>query len=514
MRKVAALKPADSNEGRHPVIKDDRVPITSRVTLQPDPRLLRSLGRNHDLPSALADLVDNSIDAGAGLVRIRFVRRDNRLVRLYVTDDGRGISSAAINTAMTIGGVRRYGPGELGHFGLGLKAASFGHADELTVVSKTADGGYTGRRWTLEGAQSGFECDVVDQEFARRELATQPPAAGRDSGTVIRWDSVRAFPVVHDERETNRFLTETVEKLRRHLGLVFHRLLAVKAVEIMIDEFDADMDAAGSAVPVEPLDPFGYAHSGHPEYPKTLHVVSDPPHQLICHLWPPRSTTRQFRLHDRPERHQGLYVYRNDRLIQAGGWNGVIHGAKDLQLARVVVDLAPGSEAHVRLNPEKSRIEPAEAFVRALQQAAGEDFTFDDYLDDARALYKRGRRREAQRPRVIPPGRGLPPTVKRALRTELRPIPNEEPIDIRWGRVDGDVFFDIDREARQLTLNRSYRAVVTGSTTGSLNDAPLVKTCLYLLVENIFQGHYMGSRDKDNMDLWQSVLTAAVRAQQ
>jgi hypothetical protein len=495
------------------MIENDDVPVTSTVTLQPDPRLLRSMGRNHDLPSALADLVDNSIDAMATHVRIRFVRRGNRLIRLYVTDDGDGISDAAINTAMTIGGVREYKAGELGHFGIGLKAASFGHADELTVLSKTADGGFTGRRWTLDGAQSGFECDVVDPTFARDELREQPPAAGNPSGTIVRWDSVRTFPVVSDERETNRYLTETVEKVRRHLGIVFHRLLRDETVEILIDEFDTDLRAAGSAVPVDALDPFDYAHSGHPEYPKTLRVDSDPAHQLICHLWPPRSTTRQFRLDDRPESHQGIYVYRNNRLIQAGGWNGVIHGAKELQLARVVLDLTPGSEALVRLNPEKSRIEPTEAFVRALQQAAGDEVTLEDYLDDARALYKRGRRREALRPRVILPGKGLPPAVKRAIRTELRPMPNEDPIDIRWGRVEGDVLFDIDREARVLTLNRRYRASVTGTANGSLNDAPLIKTCLYLLVENVFQGHYLGSRDKDNIELWQSVLTAAAAAQ-
>ena len=36
--------------------------------------------------------MDNSIDANASHVRIRFVRRDNRLIRLYVTDDGDGIA--------------------------------------------------------------------------------------------------------------------------------------------------------------------------------------------------------------------------------------------------------------------------------------------------------------------------------------------------------------------------------------------------------------------------------------
>ncbi|MGY1763033.1 ATP-binding protein [Geodermatophilus sp. SYSU D00779] len=492
----------------------DKVAVTSKVTLPPNSRLLSSLGRNHDLASAIADLVDNSIDAGAQHVRIRFIRRNDRLIRLYVLDDGRGIAERQINNAMTIGGQRDYRADDLGHFGLGLKAASFGHADQLTLLSKTDDGEQAGRHWALDGALSGFACDVVDPKFVKKEMRAQPLVNKSRSGTIVRWDAIRTFPLVSDERETNRFLTDTIAKLQRHLGLVFHRLLQEGRIDVSVDEYDLDSRAAGSPIPISAIDPFAYSSSGHPEYPKNLTVRSDPQHTLVCHLWPPRSTLREFRLDERPDRYQGLYVYRNDRLIQAGGWNGVVHTDRELQLARVVLDLAPGSEVNVRLNPEKSRVEPTEGFVRALQRAAGDEVSLDDYLEDARALYRRGRRRQRKRPRVIPAGRGLAPEVKSALRTELLPIPNEEPIDIRWGRIPGDVFFQVDRDARVLLLNRKYRSSFVGSTGGSLNDAPLLKTCLYLLIEDVFQGHYMGSRDKDNIEMWQAVLTAAAKAQQ
>jgi hypothetical protein len=41
----------------------------------------------------------------------------------------------------------------------------------------------------------------------------------------------------------------------------------------------------------------------------------------------------------------------------------------------------------------------------------------------------------------------------------------------------------------------------------------LVKSLLYLLVENVFEGEYLGSRDKDNIELWQTILTEAVQAE-
>lgn len=512
LRRVASAVPVH-NGSEDAVSQTDEVQVISHVTLPPDPRLFNSLGRNHDLASALADLVDNSVDAGAQHVRIRFVRRDHRLIRLYVIDDGRGVGENDINTAMTIGGSREYGERDLGHFGLGLKAASFGHADELTMLSRTRESEYAGRRWSIRGADSGFACDVVYPGFCEIELSSHWPAADSASGTIIRWDGVRTFPAVSNARETNRFLTETIERIRRHLGLVFHRLIQADRVRISIDEYDLDLIGAGSAVPVDPLDPFEYSRSGHPDYPHTLWVDLDPPHELICHLWPPRASVRQFRLNDRPERHQGFYFYRHDRLIQAGGWNGVVHEAKELQLARVVVELDDTSDALIRLNPEKSRVDPTESFVHGAQAAVGDGVTFDQYLDDARALYKRGRRRDFKRSRVIPPGKGLPPAVKRVIRTELPAIPGEEPIDIRWERLPADVLFEIDRGSRVLWLNKRYRQAITGSPSGSLNDAPTFKACLYLLVEPIFQGHHLGARDKDNIELWQTVLSAAAQSE-
>src|ERR1700735_1171529 len=113
------------------------VPTDGSVELIPDPRALDALGRNHSLETALADLVDNSIDAAASKVLIRFVADRGRLVALYVVDKGIGISPEAIDTAMTIGGSRKYGTDDLGRFGLGLKAASFSQAGSVTVMSRS-----------------------------------------------------------------------------------------------------------------------------------------------------------------------------------------------------------------------------------------------------------------------------------------------------------------------------------------------------------------------------------------
>ena len=69
---------------------------------------------------------------------IRAVVRDgDGLISLCVVDDGRGVEDEpTIDRAMTVGGRRDYDASDLGHFGIGLKAASVGQARELTVGSR------------------------------------------------------------------------------------------------------------------------------------------------------------------------------------------------------------------------------------------------------------------------------------------------------------------------------------------------------------------------------------------
>jgi hypothetical protein len=92
-------------------------------------------------------------------------------------------------------------------------------------------------------------------------------------------------------------------------------------------------------------------------------------------------------------------------------------------------------------------------------------------------------------------------------------LPDEEQFDIRWKKIPGETFLEVDRERRTLWVNKRYRSLFTGHDYGSLNDAPLLKSLLYLLTQEVFKGSYLGPRDKDSIDLWQHILTAAARAE-
>ncbi|MCM4084230.1 ATP-binding protein [Paractinoplanes hotanensis] len=489
------------------------VPTQGAVELPPDPHALDALGRNHSLETALADLVDNSVDAGAGHVLIRFIRDRVHLIGLYVVDDGKGMTPEGIDAAMTLGGRRTYDSSDLGRFGIGLKAASFSQAESLTVLSRSVGRPAVGRRWLHEQDRSSFHCDVVPSEFAEAELGRSWPFSATSSGTVIRWDRVAGFPAVEDSQQVATFLSRSVEHLRGHLGLMFHRLLEAGRVRITIDVEDVD-GGRGAPTEVTPIDPFGYPKSA-PGWPRTL-IADSPrgPLRIVCHLWPRKSNSVEYRLPGGAENRQGLYFYRHDRLLHAGGWEGIHAPDKKLQLARASIDIDGDLTGMFVMNPEKSKVTAGADFAPAVTAArAADGTTMSDYLQAAEAMWSTSNQRTtAQRRAVIPPGKGLNPKVAREIVDELPQLP-VEPLNILWAKFDSDDFFEVDRTTQTLRLNNRYRTAVLGGRRGGLNDAPLLKAALFLLTENVFQGAHLGARDKDNIELWQNILTIAARAE-
>jgi hypothetical protein len=493
----------------------DTVPVAGRKTLPPDPRIMQAIGLNHSFETAVADIVDNSLDAGAEKILIRFVRDGGRLIGLCVVDDGRGMDEPTIDRAMTVGGKRHYDNADLGHFGIGLKAASLGQARVLTVVSRPKAGRAVGRRWHIESAASGFECDVLDGDFCASALDRHWQFLTPQSGTLVMWTEVKSFPTVSHGNSIDRFVDDTVVRLRQHLGLVFHRIIAAGTVSMAVDVEDVGLGETGLLFPVDPIDPFGYLRSGRKNYPRTLSA----PWQggsltLKCHVWPGRSNLPTFKLPSgRPEQFQGFFFYRNNRLLQHGGWNGAVHPEKELQLARVEIDISPQLASLFAMNAEKTRVEAAPQFASLVLAATDGTVGFVGYIEDARGAFRESQKRKRERPKVISPGRGFAKSVRTAISEEYDFIEGESLLTIKWEELGDDTFFEVDREAMQIRLNKRYRAAVLGGASPTPNDAPLVKALVYLLAEETFRGAFHGVKTRDNLAIWQSILTAAARAE-
>lgn len=489
--------------------------VVDRIRLAPDAGLVKSLGANHSLESAIADVVDNSIDAKASKVSVRLLTEGGRLVRIEILDNGRGMSDGSINNAMTIGHQRDYVETDLGHFGMGLKAASFAHCDVLTLWSRTAIGAPVGRRIRRADFSKDFSCEVLADSAADAAASHRTAVVGTGTGTSVIWTQLRNAYRGRNDGEAREWIANTEQSLRSHLGLVFHRLIEGDRLHIEVVVDDCHMVAHAIGIPVTPIDPFAYATSGHPGYPKQLVALAGGISvNLQCHIWPPKSDVTGFRIGGRPgEQYQGFFVYRNDRLLQAGGWSGIAMPSPARQLARVVLDDVSAIGSFLIMNPEKQGLKFEPIFHDAVEHATAADgTTFERFLTDAESIYVDSKRRRRSRKPAISPDKGFAPKLRRIIGREL-PLIEGELLRLQWRRMPEGEFLDVDFTGRTLWLNSRYRALFAPEG-GSLNDAPVMKALLYLLTHHVFEGHFLGAKDRDEIALWKSVLGAAALAEQ
>lgn len=489
-------------------------PVSQR-RVDPDPSITSAIGRHHSLATAIADLVDNSIDAEARNVLVRFVTRNGQSTGLEVIDDGTGMDTVAIDGAMTYARKRDYEESALGHFGIGLKAASLSQADTLVVWSRRYGAPAVGRRIRRSTIDTGPIVESYSAEDSETRLSAAQVDFDLSSGTLVEWSDVRTFLRTPDDDEQIAWLEKAIEDVLTHLGLVLHRILARRAVTVTIEV----SDEFGSGIPrvVRPLDPFGYDRSGAAGFPVDLTAfLPEGPTIARAHVWPSDARSRPgYVLASRgPLETQGLYVYRHDRLLQAGGWCDLTMRTPELAYARLELDVGGATERHVTINPEKTGVVLDSTFKDALLSARSDDGrTFRDFLDAAAGRSRASRKRHARPVVVVEPRGGLPSSVLAAFESATDFDLDEESVEIRWITLPPEEFFRVDRDARRLSLNLRYREAIVGRRSLDPTDAPVVKTLIFLLLNEHFTGTLRGAREKRLEVAWQTVLVAAAQAQ-
>lgn len=483
--------------------------IVASRSVPPDASIVEAVGLHHSVESALADLIDNSIDAGARHVRVRFLQRDSVVTGLQLIDDGSGMDASSIDGAMTYARKRDYAEADLGHFGLGLKAASLSQADELRVFSRSLGAPTVGRAIRAQDRTRVLELDPDDAaaalESARVDFVL-------DSGTVVEWAEPRSFLAGADPADHSKWLERVIALVLDHLGLVFHRLIAEGRVSISLDVFDQGFGIAGVPRRAVAIDPFGYSQAGTVE-PRAVRLEVDGEVSVgTAHVWPSGQTgMREFRLGGRPGAGaQGFYFYRRDRLLQAGGWNSVVLDAAERELARVAIDLEGPIARHVTINPEKSGLELDATLKQALRGAAVGSTDLEGYLEDAERIRQEARTYTRRPVTLVEPGRGFSAEVRNAFEASVEKS-EAEAIDIRWQVEFTDSPLKVDFERRTIWLNEQYRELIVGRGSMDADDAPLVKTLLLIAFSRYFEGSQLGPRQRAEIQAWEQLLTAALR---
>jgi hypothetical protein len=320
---------------------------------------LRDMG--YEFSTAVADLVDNSIEAGAThvLVDIEF---EGQSSWVRIADNGRGMTPKELREAMRYGSSRRYSADDLGKFGLGLKVASLSQCRKLSVASCRGRerGAIAAYCWDLGHIQKTNRWELVEPSRESGSALFEP--LKHSSGTVVLWellDRVLAYEHPNGESARRRLGTMTRE-VEGHLAMVFHRYLAGEVrgrPKLRITVNGAEVSPWDPFARSEPatkiLDPITIpvTHAG-----VRGHVKLEPyvlPHQADF------SSAESFRRASGPanwNQQQGFYIYRSDRLIQCGGWSRIRTLDEHTKLARIALCFSPQLDETFRVNVAKMRV--------------------------------------------------------------------------------------------------------------------------------------------------------------
>lgn len=355
------MKVSESTPTASPASEDTeiRLPPSASDLLES----LRALG--YSFEAALADLIDNSLTAGANRVEVDFSPHGSPYVAIL--DDGSGMTPEEATAAMRHGSrdsrlVRE--PNDLGRFGLGLKTASLSQCRCLTVVS-LKEGVLSGRRWDLDHValrQDWMLLKLTGAELAHLPLVDQLQAQGR--GTVVLWQNFDRL--VASEFSIELALGSRMDNAREHLSLVFHRFLnpppGPRSVDMSINRN-----------PLRAIDPFLTTHKATQSLPIETFTVENERVIVAPFILPHLSKLSVSDLalaggEDGLRRNQGFYIYRNRRLISWGSWFRLIRQEELTKLARVQVDISNRLDHLWELDIKKSKTSPPASLREGLKQ--------------------------------------------------------------------------------------------------------------------------------------------------
>ncbi len=194
--------------------------------------------------SAISELVDNSIQAGATVIAISITATsgdEDTPIQVSVADNGCGMDPFTLRQALRFGGSTRFGDRSgLGRYGMGLPNASLSQARRVTVYTWQTLSGHCGGNGRPRVYRSFLDVDEIvrgEMEQVPRPMpvAEPPRDCQGPSGTLVAWTRC--------DRLDNRRISTIVRKFEAELGRRFRHFLW-KRLRILIN-----------GEPLSPLDP-------------------------------------------------------------------------------------------------------------------------------------------------------------------------------------------------------------------------------------------------------------------
>lgn len=333
---------------------------------------LRSLG--YSVETAIADLIDNSISAGADTVWLK-VQWNGKGSYIVVQDNGCGMTEEELVEAMRPGS-RGLSPQraaeDLGKFGLGLKTASFSQCRCVTVASRTADSGTHLRCWDLDWVAKHDSWQLLKQP-PNSTLAILQGLDSHVTGTAVIWEELdRVLARTGTGADGSVLFLNEMDSVKNYLGMVFHMYLADNSLKIFLN-----------GTPVPAWDPFLAQHDGTQCLPVEQLSLAGARITVSPYILPHESRLSSQE-HDAAggpfgwNAQQGFYVYRDRRMVIPGSWLGIGPRAQKgeyrkeehYKLARIRLDFPVELDSWWDIDVRKSTVRVPAALRNDLRRIA------------------------------------------------------------------------------------------------------------------------------------------------
>lgn len=157
--------------------------IIEKIDITPDKSIYHKIGEaNYSISDAIAELVDNSIDAAEEDGVEVYVLLDKKNEKIVIEDNGKGMNKEAASKCLVLAHSKK--TESLGEFGLGLKSACTSLGQHFTVSTKQVG---LDVRYLLEYDRAEF---MNSQDWSNYPLKINE-AATKEHGTVIEISNLK-----------------------------------------------------------------------------------------------------------------------------------------------------------------------------------------------------------------------------------------------------------------------------------------------------------------------------------
>ena len=290
--------------------------ILKKIEIPPSKSLMNVLANSgYTIPTAIADIIDNSIAHHADKVEVWF-HRNGPESYVEIADNGDGMNENELIQAMKLGekDIRdERDSDDLGRFSVGMKTASASFCKTLKVISKGS-----------EGITNAYVFPFGSDGWFIEQVETSEDDIKSKTGTKVIWQYLRFSG---DDRENERILNgqneefvNICEKVRSHLAKVFGLIIKSGNLSIRLNDL-AIVGWSPFEIPDGNVSKF-YEDNSFEIGGQSITVKSF----LIPNM--SKMNKQQFayaRNHEelRLADFEGFYIYRNNRLIVSGGWLGL-----------------------------------------------------------------------------------------------------------------------------------------------------------------------------------------------